>query len=158
MIESILKSKDAIAVPCLINPKRNGVAIIVRWKGKILVCQRIGCRDMNGSWQFPGGAIEEGESARHAVTRELWEETGLNLARFGMMPSHYGVSNIGIGIGATDDGHPHVTTFYLIDFEKEPLVVNKEPEKHSDWEWVKKEEFLSRKVIELTRLIVENLK
>lgn len=152
------RSNDSITVPCMINPKRNGVAIIVRCNGKMLVCQRTGCRDMNGSWQFPGGAIEENESARHAVTRELFEETGLNFARFGMMPSHSGVSNIGIGIGATDDGHPHVTTFFLIDCDDEPIVFNKEPDKHGNWEWVTKEEFLSRKVIELTRLVVENLK
>lgn len=144
-----------INLPCMIHPKRHGVAVVVRRQGKLLVCERIACRDMNGSWQFPGGAIEEYETLEDAAWRELYEETGL-------WPPHFQVAkfeNIGTGIGHTDEGHPHVTTFFLLDtsaLNKEPI--NTEPERHSDWRWVTKEEFLALPVIPLTRLIVENLK
>lgn len=144
-----------LTVPCMIHPKRHGVAVLVRYQGKLLVCERQHCRDMNGSWQFPGGAIEDGESAEDAAYRELYEETGLGILDVGTVV----FEKLGCGIGHTDDGSPHVTTFFLIDtpgLSKEP--VNTEPERHSEWRFVASEEFLALPVIPLTRLIVENLK
>ena len=34
-----------------------------------------------GSWDLPGGGIEEGESRREALEREFCEETGLTISR-----------------------------------------------------------------------------
>ena len=31
-------------------------------------------------WSTPGGHVERGETSQHAATRELWEETGLDVA------------------------------------------------------------------------------
>ncbi len=152
-----------IQSPCMIHPKRNGVAVIVRCQGELLICERQHCRDMNGTWQFPGGAIEDDETAEQAAWRELYEETGLSMASFiksgDCFNDHNKFQKIGTGIGHTDDGSPHVTTFFLLDT---PAVwsetINKEPQRHSDWRWVTSEEFLALPVIPLTRLIVESLK
>lgn len=40
----------------------------------ILVCERL---DFSGSWQFPQGGIDPGESPREALARELMEEISL---------------------------------------------------------------------------------
>ena len=42
--------------------------------GKVLLCQRV---DHSG-WQFPQGGIDEGETPREAVLREIKEEVGLS--------------------------------------------------------------------------------
>lgn len=34
----------------------------------------------NGKWSLPGGGIHKGESATHAVIREVQEEVGINLS------------------------------------------------------------------------------
>ena len=34
----------------------------------------------NGQWCLPGGRMEPGESATEACVREIWEETGLEIA------------------------------------------------------------------------------
>lgn len=142
-----------LAIPCEVYPKRVGVAVVIRWNGKILACERQHCRDMNGSWQLPGGGVEGQESALEASYREVEEETGLK-PRCGNATRSF----LSVGIGVTPDSHPHVTTFYLWDCKTEPKPVNKEPDKHGDWEWVTPKEFLSRPIIELTRSVVEGLK
>ncbi len=139
-----------ITVPVLIDPKRNGVAIVVRWQGKILCCERIGCRDANGTWQLPGGAIEDREIPQVAAARELYEEAGLNMF-------DHCFKQIAIGIGAMPCGTPHVTTFFLLDLKLKLTPVNKEPGKHGDWEWLAKEELLARPIIELIRPVLESI-
>ncbi len=142
-----------LKVPVLIDQKRNGVAIVLRHEDKILTCQRIGCHDMNGSWQLPGGRIETeyGESAQEAAFRELVEETGINPHTI-----NYARSVLGMGIGTTDQGCLHFTTFFLFDcLGERPVPVNREPDKHADWEWLTKEELLAKPIF---NLIVEILK
>ena len=43
---------------------------------RVLLIQREDC----GAWAIPGGMVDPGETAPAALTRELWEETGIDLA------------------------------------------------------------------------------
>ena len=52
------------------------MAIVVRGD-RILVALRSGTQHIAGTWEFPGGKIEEGEEPQAAALRELREETGL---------------------------------------------------------------------------------
>lgn len=36
-------------------------------------------REKDGSWELPGGGLEHGENPREALTREITEETGMNV-------------------------------------------------------------------------------
>lgn len=49
------------------------VAAVIRDDKKIFATQR-GYGDLKGFWEFPGGKIEEGESAENALVREIREE------------------------------------------------------------------------------------
>lgn len=53
-------------------------AVIVK-DGRVLLVQRR-VKEGSLSWQFPAGAVENGESAGEAAVRETREETGLNVA------------------------------------------------------------------------------
>ena len=44
---------------------------------EILIAERLGDRGQVLGWEFPGGKVEEGESEKEALARELWEELGL---------------------------------------------------------------------------------
>ena len=45
---------------------------------EILVCQRRPDQPMGSKWEFPGGKVENGETAEAALARELNEELGIN--------------------------------------------------------------------------------
>jgi 8-oxo-dGTP diphosphatase len=53
------------------------VAAIMRRQGKVLVGQRPEGASLAGTWEFPGGKIELGESPEQALARELREELGI---------------------------------------------------------------------------------
>ncbi len=43
-------------------------------EGNLLVCRRPPGKHLGGLWEFPGGKIDEGETATEALIRELREE------------------------------------------------------------------------------------
>jgi 8-oxo-dGTP diphosphatase len=47
---------------------------------QVLIAQRPSGKWQAGRWEFPGGKIEEHESPRDALHRELVEELGVNVA------------------------------------------------------------------------------
>lgn len=48
--------------------------------GKVLLTQRMPGAHLAGTWEFPGGKVEPGESPEHALLRELREEIGVHAA------------------------------------------------------------------------------
>lgn len=52
------------------------VAVLLREDGQVLLGQRPQGKPWAGWWEFPGGKIEDGETAYHALQRELQEELG----------------------------------------------------------------------------------
>lgn len=53
------------------------VAILMRPNGEYLLASRPNGKGWAGWWEFPGGKIETGESAEHALIRESQEELGI---------------------------------------------------------------------------------
>lgn len=49
------------------------VAAVIKKDDKIFATQR-GYGEMKGGWEFPGGKIEEGETSKQALVREIKEE------------------------------------------------------------------------------------
>ncbi|HEX7011971.1 MAG TPA: 8-oxo-dGTP diphosphatase MutT [Steroidobacteraceae bacterium] len=47
--------------------------------GRVLLAQRPAGKHMAGQWEFPGGKLDEGETALEALKRELLEELGIEV-------------------------------------------------------------------------------
>src|SRR4051812_10541234 len=56
------------------------VAAILQKDDLVLLCQRRADQPHPLKWEFPGGKVEEGESAAEAIVRELREELGIHAA------------------------------------------------------------------------------
>lgn len=61
--------------------------VIVRTKGLIINSKNeISLGYSHGTYQFPGGHLEEGESLEECLVREIKEETGIELKDYSMKP------------------------------------------------------------------------
>jgi 8-oxo-dGTP diphosphatase len=102
-----------------------GVAVIVRKQDCVLLGQRKNAHG-EGTWAFPGGHLEYGESIMDCAQREVFEETGVQIKnlQFGPYTNDFFV----------EEGKHYVTLFVLADYESgEPQV--EEPLKCEKWEW-----------------------
>lgn len=52
-------------------------AALVDGEGRVLLAQRPEGKALAGTWEFPGGKLEPGESPEAALARELDEELGI---------------------------------------------------------------------------------
>ena len=62
-------------------PVEVAVAVLIRMDGRVLLARRPAGKAYAGYWEFPGGKVEPGESARDALERELSEELAVEVAR-----------------------------------------------------------------------------
>jgi len=53
------------------------IAAVIKKDGKFLIAQRGKQDAFYGLWEFPGGKIEEGETEKECLKRELFEEFGI---------------------------------------------------------------------------------
>lgn len=59
--------------------RRLVVAAVIRQRdGRVLVARRPAHVHLGGLWEFPGGAVEDGEEPAAALVRELREELGVD--------------------------------------------------------------------------------
>jgi 8-oxo-dGTP diphosphatase len=100
-------------------------AVIVR-EGRILCAQRGATSSLAGMWEFPGGKIEPGETARQALEREIAEEL-LCRVRVGEMVAETSHEY--------DFGIVNLTTFYCELVEGSPKL-----SEHSAVEWLTAQE------------------
>ena len=56
-------------------------AVLFDRRGRILIAQRPAGKHLAGSWEFPGGKVEPGETRTDALARELREELGITIER-----------------------------------------------------------------------------
>lgn len=105
------------------NFPKVGVATILTFNNKVLLGLRVS-EHGEGTWGFPGGHLEEGETWEECSKRELTEETNLEIEKH----IFTAVTN-----DIFDDKH-YVTIFMRCEYEGGDIIV-KEPNKMIDWKW-----------------------
>ena len=127
---------------------RIGLAVIIERGGEILLGKRKGAHDA-GSWSFPGGHLEFGESFEDCARREVDEETGLGLGKV----NYFATTN---DIFTGEKKH-YVTIFMGGEYiGGEPEV--KESEFCEEWRWFREDSFPSTRnlMLPIQNLILNN--
>ncbi len=87
------------------------VAVVQRADGRVLLALRPHGKPWEGYWEFPGGKIETGEHATHALARELHEEIGIEIGRaLPWLTREY----------AYPDRHVRLHFYRVLDWQGEP--------------------------------------
>ena len=109
---------------------RVGVAVLVWHGGKVLMMKRASAHG-RGTWSFPGGHIDKGETSEQATHREVMEETGLRLANVRI---HREVPFVDSDF--PESGRQYVTLYYEGDAENPGDMRIMEPGKCDELRWV----------------------
>jgi len=102
-----------------------GIAVIIIKDGKALLGKRKNAHG-EGTWCFPGGYLEYGESFETCAQREVSEETGLKISNIRRGP----FTN---NIFEKESVHT-VTLFMIADYHSGSATV-REPDKCERWDW-----------------------
>ncbi|KAI9935108.1 hypothetical protein ASPWEDRAFT_44701 [Aspergillus wentii DTO 134E9] len=117
------------------DPKVGVAALVHNQKGQFLLGKRKGSHGA-GTWGFPGGHLEYGESFEDCAVRETLEETGVAIHG-----AHYLTATNNVTLAR----NKHFVTIFVgcdpVDDNTQPKVI--EPEKCEKWEWVSWEEIVS---------------
>lgn len=100
------------------QPPLRAAGVLYVSGNSVLLLKRAGKEHEDGTWAFPGGKIEEGETPEQAARRESLEETGITPGDLEQ-------------IDHTDNGEVEFTTF-LAAIEKAAPVLNDE---HTGFVW-----------------------
>ena len=92
--------------------------------GELLIVRRIPGGRHGGSWEFPGGKIEPGESAEQALVRELAEELGVAV-------------QVGRLVGESADGFVRLRGFMIHEWHCEIALTE-----HVELRWLAPEQLL----------------
>ena len=123
-----------------------GIAVIVKNDHRVLLGERKNAHGA-GTWAFPGGHLEFGESIQDCAVREVFEETGIRIKN--LRPGPY-----------TNDffeaeGKHYVTLFVIAEHASgEPTV--KEPSKCARWEWSEWPPALHPQFLPIQNLLKQN--
>ncbi len=94
--------------------KPTEIAAGVLWRDeKVLICQRGQDAAFALKWEFPGGKIEPGETAREALQRELVEELAVDITIKEELLSYEFIYPGGFTV--------NLTFFLVTDFVPEPM-------------------------------------
>lgn len=130
--------------------KEVAVGIILK-DGLVLACQRKRDARYPLKWEFPGGKLEPGESAEHALVRELREELAIEPLLYREFFQQEWVYHEGT-VNPQRDGSYRVYYFLIEDFFGEPVNLAFE-----QIIWTSPDQLQSMDILEGNREAVERL-
>ena len=122
-------------------------AAIYDGEGRLLLQQALPKKRHAGQWEFPGGKVENGETPRFALCREIAEELGIELAEGALVPA-------GFAEDAGSEGRPALV---LMLYTSSDWRGNPHPNEGQEWGWFTPEEAFALPLAAMDRKLLEQL-
>ena len=121
------------------------VKALVRYDDKYLLLKK--SRDKYfpenvGKWECSGGLVNEGETSKQAILREVKRETGLEIKLIRKLPT----------LRQTDKFYDSKCDVYLIDVSSEEVRLSDE---HTKYQWMKADEVKNVQLVLYASLLLE---
>ncbi len=125
------------------NKKLFVSAGIVERNGKILIAKRKKGKCLEPFWEFPGGKLEEGETIKECLKRELLEELNIKVkVKDFLCSTEFNCNEKNIKLMA-----------YTADYIEGKIQLND----HDDVKWVEKQDLNNFEFVKADKVIVEKL-
>lgn len=120
------------------------VAALIMKDGKILIAKRsTGNKDVIGKWEFPGGKVEENETEKQAIEREIKEEFDI------LVRAEKFITNV-----ISKDKKSEIDLkLYLCKYIDGKIKLND----HSEYKWVDKDDILDFDLADLDVELVRKM-
>lgn len=120
------------------------VAALIMKDGKILIAKRsTGNKNVIGKWEFPGGKVEENETEKQAIEREIKEEFDI------LVRAEKFITNV-----ISKDKKSEIDLkLYLCKYIDGKIKLND----HSDYKWVDKDDILDFDLADLDVELVRKM-
>ena len=118
------------------------VAGVLIFEGRVFVAKRGPSGSFGGSWEFPGGKVEPGESDEEALVREFDEEFGLEVRATRLLGE----------IVFPHNGRDRVLAAWLIEappFRRPRLI------EHEDLAWADRDELGKLRLVDSDRRLLD---
>lgn len=120
------------------RPKMEVAACFIRVGDQVLFMKRLPHKPQGNTWGIPGGKFDKGETAHETVTREIREETGIDIPKESM--NYFGKYYV---------RYPEMDyIFHMFEYQLEELPsVQYNPKEHAGYRWLTFEEALQMPLI-----------
>ena len=126
------------------NPKIV-VAAVIEKDGRILIARRKRGKQRAGTWEFPGGTLEEGETCEQCLKRELEEELAI-------------ATEVGELICTSEYSYASDFSIKLLAYRVTIVSGTFRLNDHEEMRWVKPTDLAGYDFSEAGRLIAEKLR
>lgn len=116
----------------------SSVACIAFENNRIFIAKRQNVGDMGGYWEFPGGKVDEGETAAQTIQREMMEEFNVQ-ARC--------IAKLGTAQFIHKEQTCTVDAYY-VKLAHDGLEIPYKLTEHTEYRWVKPEEILDYQFVD----------
>lgn len=118
------------------------IKAVITHGNRLLIIKRSGYDDISaGTWEFPGGKINFGETLHECLTREVMEETGLKIKVGDVLYT---------STFCTGESRQVIVITYLCESKTDKIKLSFE---HSDYLWANREQIKQK----LYRTILEDM-
>ena len=129
-----------LSEPADFTPNFEVVSLYVEHEGKILLLHRLPHKSQGGKWGVPAGKADVNEPPLAALTREVFEETGLRIDAKAV--------NFLQSVYAVHPEHAFVYHMYQIKLAgAQPGIILSESE-HQDYRWVRPSDALDMELVD----------